>query len=79
MWDNPSMETIVKLDSKKRLTLPQGKPGSHLSITVNGDGSFTLTPVKADTKEPFPRGSLKATVDRLNEKWKGVDPVDLVR
>jgi hypothetical protein len=40
------METVVKLDKKKRLTLPQGKPGSHLSITVNGDGSFTLTPVK---------------------------------
>jgi hypothetical protein len=73
------METVVKLDSKKRLTLPQGKPGSHLAITVNGDGTFTLTPVKADAQEPFPRGSLKAAAERLNKQWAGVDPMDLVR
>jgi hypothetical protein len=49
---------INKVDSKKRLVIPQAKPGQYLSITDNGDGSTTLTPVKPDTKEPFPPGSL---------------------
>lgn len=28
------------------MVLPQGKPGQVLSIQDNGDGSFTLVPVK---------------------------------
>jgi hypothetical protein len=58
LWEIPRMET-AKIDDRRRVRLPHGKPGQVLSIQDNGDGSFTLTPVKADTKEAFPRGSLK--------------------
>ena len=54
---------INKVDPKKRLVIPQAKPGQYLSIRDNGDGSITLTPVKADTKEPFPPGSLLKYLD----------------
>ncbi len=51
------MHTLT-IDDKRRIRLPAGKPGDVLAYQENGDGSVTLTPVKADTKEPFPEGSL---------------------
>jgi hypothetical protein len=64
----------VKLDSKKRATIAAGKPGQVMAVTDNGDGSVTLTPVKPETKEPFPPGckAMKGIVDRLNKEWAGV-------
>jgi hypothetical protein len=67
------------VDDRKRVRLPDAKPGQVLAIQDNGDGSITLTPVKPDTKEPFPRGSLKAAAERSNKQWAGIDPMDLVR
>jgi hypothetical protein len=65
--------TTVTVDDRKRVRLPDAKPGQVLAIQDNGDGSVTLRPVnKADAKERFPRGSLRKLVDEMNREWKGV-------
>jgi hypothetical protein len=49
------MET-AKLDNRKRLRLPQGKPGQVLEIVDNGDGSYTLIPLqRAEPSAPKAR------------------------
>jgi hypothetical protein len=51
------MKTAV-VDERHRIRIPDLKPGQVLAYQDNGDGSVTLTPVKPDTQEPFPEGSL---------------------
>ncbi len=51
------MRTLTA-DAKKRGRLPDAKPRQVFAYTNNGDGSFTLTVVKAERKPAFPRGSL---------------------
>ena len=48
----------VTVDKYKRVRLPDAKPQEVFAYANNGDGSFTLTAVKAEKKQPFPRGSL---------------------
>lgn len=48
----------VKADSNKRVRIPDAKPQQVFAYANNGDGSFTLTVVKAGRKPAFPRGSL---------------------
>jgi hypothetical protein len=45
-------------DKQQRVRLPDAKPGQVFAYADNGNGSFTLTLVKAETTEPFPPGSL---------------------
>jgi hypothetical protein len=51
------MQTL-KADAKKRVYIPDAKPRQVFAYSNNGDGSFTLTVVKAERKPAFPRGSL---------------------
>ena len=46
------------MDNKRRIRIPDLKPGEVLAYQNNGNDSFTLTKVKAVAKEPFPEGSL---------------------
>lgn len=48
----------VKADNRRRVQLPDVKPGQVFAVRDNGDDTITLTKVKAERKEPFPRGSL---------------------
>jgi hypothetical protein len=48
----------LKVDKHKRVRIADFKPGQILAYTNNGDNTFTLTLVKAEPKERFPRGSL---------------------
>lgn len=48
----------LKADAKQRVRIPDAKPYQVFSYSNNGDGSFTLTVVKAQRKPAFPRGSL---------------------
>lgn len=48
----------VKADNRRRLQLPDIKPGQIFAVQDNGDNTITLTKVKAEPQEPFPRGSL---------------------
>ena len=48
----------VTADKYKRVRIRDAKPNQVFAYTRNGDGSFTLTVVKAERKPAFPRGSL---------------------
>ena len=52
------MKTL-KVDAHKRIRIPDAKPHTVFAYENHGDGSMTLTEVKAEAKERFPRGSLK--------------------
>lgn len=48
----------VKADNRQRVRIPDIKPGQVFEVQKQGEGSFTLTIVKAESEEPFPEGSL---------------------
>ena len=52
-----AMHTVTA-DKYKRVRLPDPKPRQVFAYANAGDGSIMLTPVKAERKEAFPRGSL---------------------
>jgi hypothetical protein len=64
----------VKADNRRRVQLPDVKPGQIFAVQDNGDDTITLTRVKAERKEPFPPGSLHKLVDEMNREWAGVKP-----
>lgn len=51
------MKTLT-VDDYQRIRLPDVKPRTKFAYEKLGDGTHTLTEVKAEAKEPFPRGSL---------------------
>jgi len=50
--------TTLTVDAKKRVRLPDAKPGQVFSVEGTSEAGFTLIPVKVDSNEPFPPGSL---------------------
>jgi len=50
------MKTL-KADDRKRIQIPCAKPGQVFVYEDHGDGSVTLTAIKAERKEAFPKGS----------------------
>ena len=61
------MKTLT-VDDQKRVRIPDAKPKQVFSYQNNGDGTRTLTEVTAQTKERFPRGSLKKYVTAESNK-----------
>ena len=55
------MKTLT-VDAYKRVRIPDVAPRTKFAYQNNGDGTITLTVVKAEAKERFPRGSLKKYV-----------------
>src|SRR6266550_8042842 len=51
------MKTLT-VDDHKRIRIPDAKPRQVFAYENHGDGTITLTEVKAERKERFPRGSL---------------------
>ncbi|TAL01255.1 MAG: hypothetical protein EPO07_08620 [Verrucomicrobia bacterium] len=51
------MKTLM-VDNYRRVRLPNAKPRTKLAFEDHGDGTMTLTVIKAVVAEPFPRGSL---------------------
>lgn len=51
------MKTLT-VDDQKRIRIPDAKPRQVYAYQNNGDGTITLTAVKAEWKPPFPKGSL---------------------
>lgn len=41
VWDNPTMST-AKVDTKKRIVLPNGRPGDVFEVQQQADGRFLL-------------------------------------
>ena len=61
------MKTLT-VDDYQRVRIPNAKPRSKYSYEDHGDGTITLTQVKAERKEPFPPGSLKRYVTAERNK-----------
>jgi hypothetical protein len=57
IWEIPIMKTLTA-DSAKRVRIPDAKPHQVFSYENHGNGTITLTVVKAEAKQKFPRGSL---------------------
>jgi hypothetical protein len=51
------MKTLT-VDDYQRIRIPDVKPGSKFAYEKDSSGRVTLTPVKVQAEEPFPRGSL---------------------
>jgi hypothetical protein len=51
------MKTLT-VDDQKRIRIPDAKPRQVFAYQNNGDGTITLTAVKAEAKPNFPKGSL---------------------
>jgi hypothetical protein len=56
-WEITTVKTLT-VDDQKRIRIPDAKPRQVFAYANNGDGTLTLTLVKAEASEPFPRGSL---------------------
>jgi hypothetical protein len=61
------MKTLT-VDDQKRIRIPDAKPRQVFAYENNGDGTITLTEVKAEAREPFPPGSLKKYVTAERNK-----------
>ena len=51
------MKTVTA-NAHKRVRTPDAKPKQVFAYESDSDGTVTLTPVEAQRKERFPRGSL---------------------
>jgi hypothetical protein len=69
MWDNPHMVTL-KADDRRRVQIPDAKPGQVFAYEHQADGAVVLTPVKAERKERFPEGSLKRYAGEPDEEFE---------
>lgn len=49
---------IVHADDRKRVPIMDAMPGQAFAYADTGNGVITLTPVKTDLQEAFPKGSL---------------------
>jgi hypothetical protein len=67
MWDNPIMIT-AKADDRKRLVLPQVKPGQVYVVTDNADGTITLSPVVTRGRKPGILDGLKPLTNKEAEQ-----------
>jgi len=51
------MKTLT-VDDQKRIRIPDAKPRQVFAYENHGNGTITLTEVKAERAQRFPRGSL---------------------
>ena len=67
LWEIPTVK-ILKVDERKRIRIPDAEPKQVFAYENNGQGTITLTLVKAARKERFPPGSLKKYVTPKSDK-----------
>jgi hypothetical protein len=61
------MKTLT-VDDQKRIRIPDAKPRQVFAYENHGNGTITLTEVKAERKERFPRGSLVKYLTRQRDR-----------
>jgi hypothetical protein len=64
MWDIPTMSTF-KVDTKKRIVLPGGRPGDVFDIQQQAEGRFLL--IRLEKPERADRMSKKACVEAMRK------------
>ena len=74
MWDHPTMST-TKVDAKKRIVLPSGRPGEVYDVQRQDEGRLLL--VRLEQPRQAKRMSKKACLEamrkaplRLGMKWE---------
>ena len=60
--------TTAVVDNKKRILVPDARPGQVVAIEPGPNGGWTLVPVKGDKNEPFPPGSLLKYFDKERDE-----------
>jgi len=64
MWDNPTMSTY-KVDTKKRIVLPAGRPGDVFDIQQQAEGRFLL--IRLEKPENGGQMSKKACMESMRK------------
>jgi hypothetical protein len=64
MWDNPTMSTY-KVDTKKRIVLPAGRPGDVFDIQQQAEGRFLL--IRLEKPESSKQMSKKACLEAMRK------------
>ena len=64
MWDNPTM-SIYKVDTKKRIVLPAGRPGDVFDIQQQAEGRFLL--IRLEKPERAERMSKRACMEAMRK------------
>jgi hypothetical protein len=64
MWDNPTMSTY-KVDTKKRIVLPAGRPGDVFDIQQQAEGRFLL--IRLEKPERAERMSKRACMEAMRK------------
>ena len=64
MWDNPTMSISI-LDSKKRIVLPNGRPGDVFDIQQQAEGRFLL--IRLEKPERAKRMSRRACMEAMHK------------
>ena len=67
LWDISHMRT-VKADDRRRVQIPDIRAGQVFAVDNHGDGTITLTVLRAETREPFPPGSLRKYAGEWNKE-----------
>ena len=62
MWDNPTMSTST-VDTKKRIVLPNGRPGDIFDIQQQAEGRILL--IKLEKPERTERMTRKACMEAM--------------
>ena len=57
------MKTLT-VDDQKRIRIPDARPRTKFAYENHGDGTITLTEVRAEPREAFPPGSLAKYVTK---------------
>jgi hypothetical protein len=64
MWDNPTMSTS-RVDSKKRIVLPGGRPGDVFDIQQQAEGRFLL--IRLEKPKSTERMSKRACLEAMRK------------
>lgn len=64
MWDNPTMSTST-VDTKKRIVLPNGRPGDVFDVHQQAEGRFLL--IRLEKPKRGERMSKKACMEAMRK------------
>jgi len=61
------MKTLT-VDDQKRIRIPDARPRTKFAYENHGNGTITLTEVRAEPREAFPKGSLFKHLTRERDR-----------
>ena len=74
-WDYPTMR-LSRLDGKKRIVLPDGKPGDVMLIEESVGGGYTLKRIEIPSVRPMSQAEVKRALKdsplKMAMDWKAL-------